>query len=34
VPSLMGETQGLSQAATGTFSVAVKGPVLRLPVAS
>lgn len=28
------ETQGISQAATGTFSVAVKGPVLRLPVAS
>jgi len=34
IPSLMGETQGISQAATGSFSVAVKGPVLRLPVAS
>lgn len=31
VPS---ETQGISQAATGSFKVAVKGPVLRLPVAS
>lgn len=34
IPSLMSETQGISQAATGSFSVAVKGPVLRLPVAS
>jgi hypothetical protein len=34
IPSLPGETVALSQAATGSFKVAVKGRVLKLPVAS
>lgn len=33
-PSLPGESMSLSQAATGSFKVAVKGRVLKLPVAS
>jgi hypothetical protein len=32
VCSLPGESQGISQAATGSFKVAVKGRVHRLPV--
>lgn len=34
VPSLPGESQSLSQVATGSFKVAIKGRVLKLPVAS
>lgn len=34
VPSLPGETVALSQAATASFKVAVKGRVLKLPAAS
>lgn len=34
VPTLPGESMSLSQAATGSFSVAVKGRVLKLAVAS
>lgn len=34
IPTLPGESLALSQAATGSFKVAVKGRVLKLPVAS